>query len=344
LSLSVGIVGLPSAGKSTLFNALTRAHAAVAAFPFTTIEPNTGVVAVPDDRIPQLADLFHPPRVIPATVTFTDIAGLVRGAHSGEGLGTQFLGHIRSHDAIAFVLRAFTASEILELELTLADIATVDRRLERVGKVARAGGAARGVQAEVRGLSRVREALDRGEPARRVTLGEEEMAGVRDSQLLTAKPVIYVANVDEGEAGAIPLAAQIAERAAAEGADFVEVSAKLEAELAELAQPGRIPLPLPADLLHRGRERGSCLDRAGGRQRQGRCGGDPHRLRQGVHPGRGLWLAGTGRGGRLRGSAGPRPTPARGARLLGPGRRCDALPVQRLNAWGRPPGPAPISC
>jgi hypothetical protein len=249
LSLSVGIVGLPNAGKSTLFNALTRAHAAVAAFPFTTIEPNTGVVAVPDDRIPQLADLFHPPRVIPATVTFTDIAGLVRGAHSGEGLGNQFLGHIRSHDAIAFVLRAFTASEvghvegavdpvrdleILELELTLADIATVDRRLERVGKVARAGGAARGVQAEVRGLSRVREALDRGEPARRVTLGEEEMAGVRDSQLLTAKPVIYVANVDEGEAGAIPLAAQIAERAAAEGADFVEVSAKLEAELAEL--------------------------------------------------------------------------------------------------------------
>jgi GTP-binding protein YchF len=243
-------VGLPNAGKSTLFNALTRAHAAVAAFPFTTIEPNTGVVPVPDSRLPQLADLFHPPRVIPATVIFTDIAGLVRGAHSGEGLGNQFLGHIRSHDAIAFVLRAFTASEvghvegaidpardleILELELALADIAVVDRRLERIGKVARAGGAAREVQAEVRGLSRVREALDRGELARWVTLSEEELAGVREAQLLTAKPAIYVANVDEGEAGAAPsAAARIAERAEAEGATFVEVSAKLEAELAEL--------------------------------------------------------------------------------------------------------------
>ncbi|HVC38851.1 MAG TPA: redox-regulated ATPase YchF [Candidatus Dormibacteraeota bacterium] len=252
MSLSVGIVGLPNAGKSTLFNALTRAHVAVGAFPFTTIDPNTGVVAVPDERIHQLAEVFHPPKVIPATVTFTDIAGLVRGAHQGEGLGNQFLGHIRSADAIAFVLRAFSASEvghvegpvdplrdleILELELTLADLATVDRRLERVGKTARAGAASREVQAEVAGLTKVKEALDQGMPARRVTLGVDESVGVREAQLLTAKPVILVANLDEGDL-AQPLgsgpAQRISERAAQEGADFVAVSAKLEAELSEL--------------------------------------------------------------------------------------------------------------
>lgn len=252
MSLSVGIVGLPNAGKSTLFNALTRAHVAVGAFPFTTIEPNTGVVPVPDERLRQLAQLFHPPKVIPAAVTFTDIAGLVRGAHRGEGLGNQFLGHVRSADAIAFVLRAFSASEvghvegeidplrdleILELELALADIETVDRRLERVGRVARAGGAAREVQAEVRGLNKVRESLDQGVPARRVALSEDESAGLMESQLLTAKPVIYVSNVDETEVGSSPQAgpaAAIAERASSEGADFVAVSAKLEAELSEL--------------------------------------------------------------------------------------------------------------
>ena len=252
MSLSVGIVGLPNAGKSTLFNALTRAHVAVGAFPFTTIDPNTGVVPVPDDRIRQLAEVFHPPKVIPATVTFTDIAGLVRGAHSGEGLGNQFLGHIRSADAIAFVLRAFSASEvghveggvdplrdleILELELGLADLGVVDRRLERAGKTTRAGAAPREVQAEVSGLTKVREALDQGLPARRVQLTEEEAVGVRETQLLTAKPVIYVANVDEDELGGDPAsgpAGTIADRARSEGADFVAVSAKLEAELSEL--------------------------------------------------------------------------------------------------------------
>jgi len=252
VSLSVGIVGLPNAGKSTLFNALTRAHVAVGAFPFTTIDPNTGVVPVPDDRIRQLAEVFSPPKVIPATVTFTDIAGLVRGAHSGEGLGNQFLGHIRSSDAIAFVLRAFTASEvshveggvdplrdleILELELTLADLATVDRRLERSGKTARAGAASREVQAEVSGLAKVRQALDQGLPARRVSLTAEEELGVREAQLLTAKPVIFVGNVDEdeltGDLASGPVG-RIAARAADEGADFVPVSAKLEAELSEL--------------------------------------------------------------------------------------------------------------
>ena len=248
----MGIVGLPNAGKSTLFNSLTRAHAAVGAFPFTTIDPNTGVVPVPDDRIRQLAEVFHPPRVIPATVTFTDIAGLVRNAHLGEGLGNQFLGHVRSADAIAFVLRAFSASdvshveggvdplrdlEILELELALADLGTVERRLERVGKTARAGAASRELQAEVAGLEQVREALDQGLPARRVRLGAEESVGVREAQLLTAKPVIFVVNVDEQELTSDPeqgWAGPLADRARTEGADFVPVSAKLEAELSEL--------------------------------------------------------------------------------------------------------------
>ncbi|MHB1640845.1 MAG: redox-regulated ATPase YchF [Candidatus Dormibacteria bacterium] len=252
MSLSVGIVGLPNAGKSSLFNALTKAHAAVGAFPFTTIEPNTGVVPVPDFRLQRLAELFNPPRVIPATVTFTDIAGLVRGASQGEGLGNQFLGHVRTADAIAFVLRAFTASEvghvegpvdplrdleILELELTLADIAALDRRLDRVGRTARAGAGGKEAKVEVEALVRVRAALDQGRPARSVELSREEEPAVSECQLLTAKPVIYVANVDEDLLRADPSggpAAPILERAGAEGADFVAVSARLEAELGEL--------------------------------------------------------------------------------------------------------------
>ncbi|HUY54322.1 MAG TPA: redox-regulated ATPase YchF [Candidatus Nanopelagicaceae bacterium] len=252
MSLSVGIVGLPNAGKSTLFNALTKAHAAVGAFPFTTIEPNTGVVPVPDPRLAQLAALFHPPKVIPATVTFTDIAGLVRGAHKGEGLGNQFLGHVRAADAIAFVLRSFSASEvghvegqvdpirdleILELELGLADIAALDRRLDRVGRTARAGAGGRVAKVEAEALARVRAALDQGVPARAIELSEEEKPAIRECQLLTAKPVIFVANVDEDQLGQDPAsgpARPILERAAAEKADFVAVSAKLEAELSEL--------------------------------------------------------------------------------------------------------------
>ncbi len=248
----MGIVGLPNAGKSTLFNALTKAQVAVGAFPFTTIDPNTGVVPVPDPRLARLAAVFSPPRVIPATVTFTDIAGLVRGAHQGEGLGNQFLGHIRSADALALVLRVFQAAdvghvegkvdplrdlEILDLELSLADIATVDRRLERVSRTARAGGASREVVAEVAGLTRVREALDRGRPARTVSLSAEEQVGVREAQLLTAKPVIYVANVDEADLGGDPAtgpAAGLAARAGTEEAEFVMVSARLEAEVGEL--------------------------------------------------------------------------------------------------------------
>ncbi len=251
MSLSVGIVGLPNAGKSTLFNALTRAHAAVGAFPFTTIDPSTGVVPVPDPRLERLARVFQPPRVIPATVTFTDIAGLVRGAHRGEGLGNQFLGHIRSADAIAFVLRCFSASdvghvegevdpirdlEILELELALADLATLERRLDRVGRVARAGAGGKQARSEVELIERLRQGLEKGCPARRIEVAEEEAALLREFQLLTAKPVVVVGNVDEDSLqGELPAAAlTVRDRALEAGAEFVSVSAKLEAELAEL--------------------------------------------------------------------------------------------------------------
>ena len=251
MSLSVGIVGLPNAGKSTLFNALTRAHAAVGAFPFTTIDPSTGVVPVPDPRLDQLAEVFHPPRVIPATVTFTDIAGLVRGAHRGEGLGNQFLGHIRSADAVAYVLRCFTAGdvghvegevdpirdlEILELELALADLATLERRLERVGRVARAGAGGKQARSEVELIERLRSALERGEPVRRLEIPDEQLPLLREFQLLTAKPVVLVGNVDEDSLQVeLPAAAlSVRERAREEGAEFVAVCAKLEAELAEL--------------------------------------------------------------------------------------------------------------
>ncbi|HVA21046.1 MAG TPA: redox-regulated ATPase YchF [Candidatus Micrarchaeia archaeon] len=249
MSLAVGIVGLPNSGKSTLFNALTGGRALVGDYPFTTIDPNTGVVPVPDGRLQRLAALFRPPRVIPATVTFTDIAGLVRGASRNEGLGNQFLGHVRTTDAIALVVRAFTGAvahvegsvdpvrdmDILELELALADLATVDRRLERVEERARRPSEV--TAAQVAGLRRIRDALDDGRPARAVALAPEEGSGLQALQLLTAKPALYVANVDEAVLGADPgqgPAAAVAGRAAQAGAGFVTVSAKLEAELAEL--------------------------------------------------------------------------------------------------------------
>ena len=252
MSLSVGIVGLPNAGKSTLFNALTSAGATVGNYPFTTIEPNTGVVAVPDQRLDRLAALFAPPKVIPASVTFTDIAGLVRGASRGEGLGNKFLGHIRECDAIALVVRSFDDSDVthvegsvdpvrdidvIELELQLADLDSVSKRLDKAEKTVR-------LQKEkavetIQLLTRVREHLDAGNPVRTMTLAAGEREQLRDLWLLTSTPLVVVVNVAEDAAARGEVPAAVAARAAQSGGEAIAVSARIEAELAELEAEDR---------------------------------------------------------------------------------------------------------
>jgi len=247
MGLSVGIVGLPNAGKSTLFNALTRAGAAVGNYPFTTIEPNTGVVPVPDVRLEQLAAIFNPPRVIPTTVTFTDIAGLVRGASQGEGLGNQFLGHIRETDAVALVVRCFDDPdvthvegsvdpvrdiELLELELQLADLESVSKRLDKTERTSRLQKDHSGE--DIAALRLVREHLDSGQPVRTMGLNPEQQARVRDLFLLTAKPILVVANVDENDPAGAAVLQRVEERAERSGGEAVAVSARIEAELSEL--------------------------------------------------------------------------------------------------------------
>lgn len=247
MGLSVGIVGLPNAGKSTLFNALTRAGAVVGNYPFTTIEPNTGVVPIPDVRLEQLAAIFNPPRVIPTTVTFTDIAGLVRGASRGEGLGNQFLGHIRETDAIALVVRCFDDGDVthvegsvdpvrdidlLELELQLADLESVGKRLDKTERTSRLQKDKAEEELEV--LRRVREHLDAGQPVRTLGLSPEQRGAFRDLFLLTAKPILVVANVDENDPTGAAVLRAVEERAERSGGEAVAVSARIESELSEL--------------------------------------------------------------------------------------------------------------
>lgn len=244
-----GIVGLPNVGKSTLFNALTGAASAAAEnYPFCTIDPNAGRVPVPDPRLGRIAAVSGSREAVPAGVDFVDIAGLVEGASRGEGLGNQFLGHIREVDALAHVLRCFDDGQVahvtgagdplgdadtVETELLLADLESVERRLEKAVKAARGGG--REAKAHLALLERVRAPLAEGRPARAAEHAPEEAKAFRELGLLTAKPVLYVANVDEDSAAAgNALSARVMERARERGAEAVAVSARLEAELVEL--------------------------------------------------------------------------------------------------------------
>lgn len=247
MGIKCGIVGLPNVGKSTLFNALTKAGIPAANFPFCTIDPNVGVVAVPDPRLDQLAAIAKPQKIVPTMIEFVDIAGLVAGAAQGEGLGNKFLAHIREVDAIAHVVRCFEHGDIvhvagkidpiadietIDTELALADLDSVEKALQRAEKAAKAGDKDAAARRDV--LQRVRSHLDHGSPARSLALSTEERALLRDLFLLTLKPVMYVANVTESGFTNNPHLDRVRARAAAEGAEVVPVCAAIEEELSQL--------------------------------------------------------------------------------------------------------------
>ena len=249
MSLTAGIVGLPNVGKSTLFNAITKKNILAANYPFATIDPNVGVVTVPDKRLEYLENLYHPERTIPTTFEFTDIAGLVKGASSGEGLGNKFLSHIREVDAICEVVRCFEDKniihvegmvdpirdiEIINVELMLADLEVIDNRLNRIGKKAMMT-KDKESKFEADLLAKLKENLEQNIPIRQIVLNEDELQFIKPFHFLTLKPIIYMANVSEDDLlNENEYVGQVQEYASKEDARVIVVSAKMESELAEL--------------------------------------------------------------------------------------------------------------
>jgi len=253
MSLQCGIVGLPNVGKSTLFNALTKAGIAAENYPFCTIEPNTGVVEVPDPRLDQLAEVVKPERIVPAIVEFVDIAGLVAGASKGEGLGNQFLAHIRETDAIVNVVRCFedpnvihvsgrvdpiSDIEVIQTELCLADLSTVEKALNRYSKAAKSGNDKEAAKL-VALLTPIQAALNEGKPARTVPVSKEDAPLLKPFCLITAKPAMFVGNVSEDGFENNPLLDKLKAYAEAQGAPVVAICAKIEAEMAEMSDEDR---------------------------------------------------------------------------------------------------------
>ncbi len=351
--MRIGIVGLPNAGKSTLFNALTAAGAETGDYPFTTVEPNVAVVGVPDERLEKVADTLGSSEVVHETIDFHDIAGLVKGASQGEGLGNRFLASIRETDAICHVIRAHSAgsvahpegrvdpvadAELIETELLAADLEGAERRLERVAKQARSGD--KEAVAERDWLRQVVEALSAGRPAREVPVPEAAPDALRKLSPLTAKPILYVVNVDEGVTEAPPELVAHAEQMRAK---VVVISARVEAELREL-DPGeaeemrhelgiersgpRAPDPRglraarPDLVFHRRHgQGGDGADAVARRHRLRRRGPRPHRHPASLRARRGDRLGRAGRRRRLRRGPGSRDPANRGPRLRRPGRR-----------------------